>query len=270
MATVAGLVLAVCFELLADGFGSTEVWGECRHVGRRRRGRSAEDALQNPDASNDWRRIYAIGRGGHDARMREDASATRVFQFDLTHESAPDVCGIVVVVTFGRVEIVMAVVAMLRGALVHEGVVGIDQLTDGAVVFQNAGKVEVCFLRHQRAQMTVEKVAVGSGPIGRHGSQLVEAQPVRNKTPGKGGGIFMIEHSLHLRPQHVGLFDFSVCGQREQLFIRHGRPEEVAQPAGELVAVQRSLGFVQVIEPRGREDGGVADSERLGTGESLR
>lgn len=69
-------------ELLADGFGPARIGLDERDVRRRRWRRVAEEFLLHIDAAHDGRGVHAIGRGGEERGLGEQAAA---FAFGQRH-----------------------------------------------------------------------------------------------------------------------------------------------------------------------------------------
>ena len=73
----------------------------------------------------------------------------------------------------------------------------------------------------------------------RGGGEFIDAQPLAREIFREGAGFGIKQHALHLRLEHGGLAEGAGVGHAEKLVVRHARPEEIREAAGEFVIADR-------------------------------
>ena len=89
-------------------------------------------------------------------------------------------------------------------------------------------------LDHRVAQLgrvLGEEPLVGLGQVG----QAADAEPLAGEVLGHRPRLRVGEHPPHLEREHLGLVEPPGVGQVRQLRVGHRRPEEIREPAGQLV-----------------------------------
>src|SRR5262249_986150 len=120
-------------------------------------------------------------------------------------------------------------------ALVDEAEVGIDQVQDATVFPHDGLEEQLGLAEHGRAQLVVE---TGEDPgIWGDQGEIAGREPLAGEAVYERRRLRVIEHPPHLRLQ-VGP-QLALLGEAEQLVVRHAAPEEVRQPARQLVLVDR-------------------------------
>ena len=217
MAIGTGLHVAVFFQLLADGGGSANVGLDGWHIGRRRAGRGAEEFFQEPDAAGHGRGLDAVRGNGEDAGLAEQAATGRI----------------------GRQADALQVITADLGQFVEPrqpgveiGEVGIDERGDGAVGANEFGDEAPGFLLHRRLEAV--DVIGGEGLLGgRHGAELVQAEPLLGEEAQKAVAVRRIEQAVGFAADGVGL-ERAIDRKGAECVIRRTGGEEVGKARGEL------------------------------------
>ena len=104
-----------------------------------------------------------------------------------------------------------------------------------------AAKNSSVSLLHRRAQRLVE---VGKHAlVGRGDFQVAQLQPLAGEVLDQRLRLGVGQHPLDLPLEVVALAQRAAPGQREQLVVGHAAPQEVRQPRGQLVVVERANGL---------------------------
>ena len=133
---------------------------------------------------------------------------------------------------------------------VQERVIRVQQIEDAAVLAHDRRKEPPRLFQHRGPQAVVEPGE--SLRVRREAVQPLQLQPLQGEVLDQRLGFRVLEHAPHLGvrdcPQLV------LLGQLGQFLVRHGAPQEVRQPRGELVFVQRpDLGAVGTVVQFGAE-----------------
>src|SRR5947208_1020935 len=75
--------------------------------------------------------------------------------------------------------------------------------------------------------------------IRRSGVDGAEAEPLADEVFGEGLRPGIAQHALDLLAEYARLTQPVLRGKLEKRLVRHGTPEEVGEPAGESVVVER-------------------------------
>ena len=207
---------------------------ERRHVRRRRRRGSAEQHLQHPLATLHRRRPVRDRGEQKNAPLGQEAAA-RLGQQRASELRAGDVGQPV----------------MPREPLVHEGVVGGDEVKDAAILADDAVEEELGFADERFGERAVP-VRVEQ-PVGPDLVDVLQPQPLRRKSRRQRLRSRVGQHALDLPVVDRRIAQRAVAGGLEQFLIRQGRPEEERQARGEV-----EIG--QTIELVGRRRG-LLDTE---------
>ena len=117
---------------------------------------------------------------------------------------------------------------------IHERVVAVQQIEYGAIVANQFADEADRLLKHRLAQIVRE----GGEAFAVDGVAFLEAaevEPVAAEFGGEPARAVVFQHPTNLRAQH-GIFPQIASGRtRQQRFVGHRRPEEIAQPAGKRV-----------------------------------
>ena len=200
-----------------------------RHVRRRRRRRRAEDVLEDPLAAQHRRRAVRIRRHRQDAALTEQAAA------------------------------LVALVSVTRGSgcrrrwgcrsarqpLVHEGVVGVEQIEHAAVLAHDALEEQ---LRSRcgtpaaaRCRSSGKSPGVGMWPL-----QVAQHQPLAGEVVDQRPRLRIGEHPPHLPLEHRRLVEQAPSRRERRAARRRDRaPQEERQTRGQLEVADRPT-------PRGR------------------
>ena len=124
--------------------------------------------------------------------------------------------------------------------LVDVGVVGVEQIEEAAVLLAELVEEGGHLVAHRLLERAVE----GREELGRRAGvvQLLQLQPLRGEVVGQRAGLLVGKHPLDLRREHGRVGELSQVGQPEELLVGHGGPEEVREPDGQLVVVDRDAG----------------------------
>ena len=124
---------------------------------------------------------------------------------------------------------------VLRQPLVHEAEVGVQEVEDAAILAEDRLEEQLALADHARPQIVVEAGELLG--IGRDVRQLPGRQPLAREVLDEGGRLRVREH-----PPHLGIevaSQLSPARQGKQLVVGHAAPEEVRQPRGQFVLVDR-------------------------------
>ena len=140
-----------------------------------------------------------------------------------------------------------------REPLVHEGVVGIQQVEDAAVLAHDALEEELRLGAEAVSKLVVEVREVAR--IRDVALQVPQHQPLAREVVDERARPRIGEHAAHLLLEHRRPAQPALCGCIEQLIVGDRAPEEERQPRGELEVVTSS--------PQGRPVIGPAAVRRL-------
>ena len=218
MATGAFGLGAMQFELLAE----REVrdfllrFLEGRSFGRRRFDAFAEERFHDPFAAENRAGAGGIGSERVDGGHAGDATAVFVGELDFAEFGAGDVGDFV----------------DFREAFVGEGVVRIDELEERGIGLDDVIKNGSDFRDHGALEFGIELGEFfGVGPD--FGAETFEVEPLEGEPFAERFGFGIGEHAMDLLAIDVRIEKFAGFREREEFFIRHGRPEEVGKAAGE-------------------------------------
>ena len=79
--------------------------------------------------------------------------------------------------------------------------------------------------------------------------KTAEVEPVAGELRRQAARTFVFQHPAGLRDQDIRLLQIAARGQPQKFLVRHARPEEIAQPAGQSVAGQRLRAPVRSLRP---------------------
>ena len=82
--------------------------------------------------------------------------------------------------------------------------------------------------------------------------EAAEVEPVAGELGRQAADAVVLQHPPGLGGEHLGLVQVAGRGVGQQLVVRHARPEEVAQPAGQGVVRQRPHAAVAAAVGAGR------------------
>ncbi len=217
MAGSAGRVLAVRLEPLSQSGGARQGRRGLKvslHARRRGRHRNAEDVLHHPFASGDRRGAVGDGGGGKDRPLAEQPAPGAVLgQADTAHIAAVNAGDAVVP----------------RQPLVDEGVVGVQQVGDLAVLLHDTGEQHLGFLAEG-----VAKVGVEIGHVGLRTGEIAQHQPLTGEVLDQLLGSAVGQHPAHLPVEHRRLVQLVRGGQLQEGVVRQAAPQEEGQPGGQL------------------------------------
>ena len=189
---------------------------QCRDIGRWRRKLLVEQVFQDELAADHRRGAKAftqrLRRQRQDRGMGHDAAALRQIDRHLAEFVASDAADAI----------------ELGQARIDEGVVGIEQVGDGAVVGDDVVEELLGLALHRGEQRLV------------HVGRVVEAanlEPLAQEILGQRDALGAFQHARHLGFQV--LLQRARLGFRIQRVVRHRTPEEIGKAAGELVIVER-------------------------------
>jgi hypothetical protein len=110
-------------------------------------------------------------------------------------------------------------------ALVHEGVLAVDEVEDAAVLAHDAVEEELGLPPHGEPQAVVEvRIALA---VGRRRLEPAELEPLSGEAFHEGLGLLVREHAAHLRAHDLRLAQSVALGAAQELLVGHARPEEV-------------------------------------------
>ena len=232
MAFGTGGVGAMLGESVADGGGAADVGVDGRHDVRRRGRRDAEDVFRDPDTAGDGRGFDTIGADGeHGGHAEESAAVAAALEADLLETVRQAQCFL-----FGQF-------VEFRELLVHEGVLGVDELGDGAVVLQQVAEEKTRLILH-RGRQVLGVVEADHLARRRLRAEVAKVQPAVEEAVDEAVDAVVGEHAKDLFLQLGGLREAAGPGGGEQLVIGRGRPEGVGEAGGEVVGLERLLRFV--------------------------
>jgi hypothetical protein len=117
---------------------------------------------------------------------------------------------------------------------VDERVVAVEEIEDGSVPLDDVQHEANRLLKHGFAQLTREAWE----PLAVDGVVFLETsnvEPVAGEFSGQMPGAPVLQHPPGLRAEHVRFTQIAGRGAFHQLVVRHARPQEVAQAAGECI-----------------------------------
>src|SRR6185503_3095727 len=201
------------FHLLPNrhrlGVGATLI--QQRDVGWWRRRRCTEDVVEQPAAAQHRRRAVWVRRDGQDAALTEQSTPNAVGEGD-----APEVAAIHV-----RDPVVAS------EPLVHERVVGGDQIHDAAILAQLRSNEQSRFLAERVAEVLVElRMRID---VWHDAGELADGQPLTREVVYERLRAAIGEHPAHLPFQRRTIAERALGGYGEELVIRNAAPEEEGQ-----------------------------------------
>ena len=224
MAARAHGVFPVLLHALAQGALQGLAGLQRRDVRRRRRRRGGQQVFQHPLAPLHRGGAVGVGGDGEDAALREQALPLRAGERDLAELLAGDPGQAVV----------------LGQPLIDEGVIGGEEVDDRPVLLEDVPEELLRLRAHVAAQLLAE---VGEFVVvGIDDGQHPQLQPLAGEILRQRLGLGIAEHAPDLGVQIPA--EFAGVGEREELRVGHGTPEEVGEPRGEGV-------FVDVADGRG-------------------
>ena len=197
-----------------------------RDVLRRRRRRRADDVLQDPLAAKHGRCPVGVRRDRQHAALSQNAPARTV----LVERDAPEAAAVHVrdPVVFGE-------------PLVHERVVGAEQIERAPVLLHDALDEQLGFAPECLTQVVVE---VGERPgVRTRGSQVPQIEPLAREVGDERFGLGTREHPLHLPLQRRRPAERARRRQVQQFIVGDAAPQEEREPRGQFDvahAVRRS------------------------------
>ena len=232
VAAGAGFVGAVLGELVADGDCAADVGLDGGDAGGRGRDGFGKDLIEDPDSPQDGRGVGAIGGHFENAGLGEEAAADGVVG-DF-HDF-----GIFVSLDSGD--------AVVTGeAFVEDGEIGVDEVGDGKVVFEEVAEEAFGFPDHRLLEHGVE---FGEEFFGRRGEfDLAKAEPLTGEVFEEAFASGIVEHAFDLGVTDPGVGEFAGSGEVKELLVGHGGPQEIGELGGEGVVVGFFLA-VQEEEP---------------------
>ncbi len=213
----ANRIRPVLLHLLADRHRLAERFlVERRYVGRRGRQRAAENVLQHVLAADDDRRARRITRHRQHAAVRQHAAALVGGEIDTTELLARH-----------------AADAVVPGEqLVEIRVARVEELRNRTVVAENRVEEQLRLGPHGVAQFRSplrETIGIGTNRI-----EIADFEPLPREVLRERRGPFVGEHARDLRVEHGRRAELALLGQGDELLVRHGAPQEVAQPRRQL------------------------------------
>ncbi len=187
------LLAAFAFIDRGDALGCGWGWG-------------AEDVFEEEFAAFDGGSAGGGGGDGEDAAVGEDAAAGSALERDFLQFVAFDAGEVVV---FGE-------------AFVGEGVVGVEEVEDGEVFFDEVGEEGFGFAPEVRLDF-VE--VFEAGVVGVEVFEVAKLEPLAGEVFGEGLGTPVGEHAVDGGGE-VGT-EFGFGGELEEFFVWRSGPEEV-------------------------------------------
>ena len=190
-----------------------------RHVRRRRGNVFAEQPVNDPVATLHRARAQAGRVLGQENRHRQQSAPRVLLRFVYTNP-----------VPFRRLRH-----PVVPGEnRVDERVVAVQEIEDGSVPLNDVEHEADRLLEHGFAQLGRE----GWEPLAVHGVVFLEpadVEPVAGKLGRQAADAGVPHHPTCLGGEHVGFVQIAGRRMFHQLLVRHARPEEVAQTAGECI-----------------------------------
>ncbi len=150
-----------------------------------------------------------------------------------------------------------------RQALVHEGVVGIEQAQHALVLEDDALEEHFGFALHRLAQVVVE-VGEDIG-VGLQAAQVAQEQPLSREVAPERPRPFVLEHAANLLLDDGRFAQAAGDRQVQQFVVRDAAPEEEREPRRQLDVVDAIGGarrdvagilFDSIEEPRADQEEG--------------
>ena len=113
---------------------------------------------------------------------------------------------------------------MLREPLVDEGVIGGHQIENVSILANDVLEQQFRFALECLPQIVVE-IGIDQ-PVRVPVLQFAKEQPLARKVPDKRLRLRILQHPLDLALEHDGIFQFTVFGNRQKLFIRDAAPQK--------------------------------------------
>ncbi len=130
---------------------------------------------------------------------------------------------------------------VFRQRAVHERVGPVQQVEDGAIALRHIDKVANGLLEHRLAQFVGEggeALAIDTVVL----LEAAEVEPVAGELGRQAAHPGIAQHAPRLGLQHLRSVQVSRCRVRQQFVVGHARPQEIAQPTGQLIIGQRPGG----------------------------
>lgn len=143
-----------------------------------------------------------------------------------------------------------------REFLVHEGVLAVDELRDGAVVFEQIAEKEACLGFHRAGQILGVVGAVGFARW-RLAAEIAEIEPTVDETIHEAVDAFIGDHSLDLLFELGVLAELAGLRGGQKLVIGRCGPKRIREARGEVVGLEalfRLIGDCEVKEARRAKD----------------
>ena len=194
-----------------------------RHVGRRQRRRSAQQHFEHVLAARHRRRAVGQRGLGQDGAPAEQPEAVRVgerhpAELRTGHVGHP---------------------VVLRQHVVHEGVVGGEQVEQAAVFTHDAVEEQLHFTPHRLRQVARE-VGEDRG-LRVHVRQTREPQPLRGEMRGEALGARVGQHAPDLLLEHGWRAQLPVARQLDERVVGARAPQEIREPRRQFQVVDRVM-----------------------------
>ena len=209
----------------------------------------AEDVFEEEFAAFDGGGAGGRGGDGEDAAVGEDAAAGSALERDFLQFVAFDAGEVVV----------------FSEAFVGEGVVGVEEVEDGEVFFDEVGEEGFGFAPEVRLDF-VE--VFEAGVVGVEVFEVAKLEPLAGEVFGEGFGAPVGEHAIDGGGEAGAEFGFG--GELEEFFVWRSGPEEVGEAGGEGELVDElatvevgsdGVGGGMVEEARGDEEAFEEETE---------
>jgi hypothetical protein len=114
---------------------------------------------------------------------------------------------------------------MPRQTLVQEGVVGVEQIEQAAVVADDAAEQHLRFALERRAQVVVEVPGFGLKRV-----EVAQEQPLSGEVLDQGVGLRIRDHPAHLLLEHGRILQPAGDREIQQFVVGDAAPEEEREP----------------------------------------
>lgn len=112
-------------------------------------------------------------------------------------------------------------------AFVEDGEVGVDEVRDGKVFFEEVAEEALGFANHRFLKHGVE---LGEEFFGGRGEfDFPKSEPLAGEVFEEAFALGVGEHALDLRVTDFRIGEFSSGGEVEKFLVGHGGPEEVGE-----------------------------------------
>ena len=149
---------------------------------------------------------------------------------------------------------------MPRQPLVEDRPIGMDEFRDTSILGKHLAEERLRLLRHRPHQKRIKlaiQVRVGRGCI-----DLPQFEPLSREVLDEALQTLVAKHPVNLGTQHRRLAQFASGGERGQFLIGQRGPEEIRQPRGDGIVIQRARLFAEVEKMRRRKDRLVGAAQR--------